>query len=122
MIKSILLITLLVCLVYNQTIVASGTNPTAISSGTLTISTYPYNLKFPISEARWVWNQNWNNSPNGETLTFLTQFKISCTCRTYVLYATADNSFKAYINGVLVLSGNNWPTVYSVDIPWNLLN
>lgn len=49
MIKSILLVTLLVGLVYNQTtIVASGSNPTAISSGTLTISTYPYNLKFPI--------------------------------------------------------------------------
>ena len=49
MIKSILLITLLVGLAYNQTIVASGSNPTAISSGTLTISTYPYAVKFPIS-------------------------------------------------------------------------
>jgi len=41
---------------------------------------------------------------------------VSCN-REAILYATADNEFKAYLNGVLVLSGNNWGNVYSYTIP-----
>lgn len=35
-----------------------------ISEGTPTISTYPYSTKFPTSQAKWIWNQNWKGSNN----------------------------------------------------------
>jgi hypothetical protein len=53
-----------------ENFVTSGISNTAISSGNLTISMYPYDITFPVVDAKWVWNQNWNNSPAGEILTF----------------------------------------------------
>jgi hypothetical protein len=48
-----------------ENFVVSGISPTTISSGTLTVNTFPYNLVFPIAGAKWVWNQNWQTSPAG---------------------------------------------------------
>ena len=47
---------------------------------------------------------------------------MNCACKAYTLYITADNGFKAYVNGNFVLSGNTWQQVYSVDIPSSYLN
>jgi len=47
---------------------------------------------------------------------------VTCACKTYTLYITADNSFKAYVNGNFVLSGSDWRTVYSIQIPSYYLN
>ncbi len=46
----------------SETFVSSGQD-TVISLGVLTVSTYPYSTTFPVSTAKWIWNQNWNNSP-----------------------------------------------------------
>ena len=32
------------------------------------------------------------------------------------VYATADNEFKVYINGILVLTGNNWRQTYTTTV------
>ena len=105
-----------------ETLISSGSANTVISSGNLTLSNYPYNVPFPVSSAKWVWNQNWSNSPNGETITFFNKFRILCACKIFTLYITADNNFKAYINGNFLLAGSNWPTVYSAVIPSDFLN
>ena len=63
-----ILIAFLVCtlsvITVSETFVSSGQG-TVVSSGTLTVSTYPYSTVFPVSTAQWIWNQNWKNSPAG---------------------------------------------------------
>jgi hypothetical protein len=47
---------------------------------------------------------------------------VACACKTFTFYATADNSFTAYLNDNLILSGSNWPTVYSAVVPSYFFN
>lgn len=105
-----------------ENFVLSGASNTVISSGTFTISTFPYETSFPVTGAKWVWNQNWLSSPANEVVVFFNRFNLPCACKTLTLYVTADNNFKAYINGNLVLSGTDWHTVYSTVIPSQFLN
>jgi hypothetical protein len=48
-----------------ENFVVSGVSPTSLNTGTVTVSTYPYNIAFPVSSAKWVWKQNFNTSPIG---------------------------------------------------------
>lgn len=103
-----------------EVILASGSDA-VVSSGTLTISTYPYGVNFPVSDARWIWNENWRSSPANEVLTFFSPFRVICFCKTLTLHITADNLFNVYINGKLLTTGDNWQRVYSVEIPSSYL-
>jgi hypothetical protein len=47
-----------------ETLLTSGLNA-VVSSGTLSISNYPYGVAFPVNNAKWIWNQNWASAPNG---------------------------------------------------------
>jgi hypothetical protein len=105
-----------------ENFVVSGVSSTVISLGNFTISAYPYGVAFPVAGAKWVWNQNWNGSPTSETITFFNRFNVACACKTFTLYITADNGFRAYLNGNFILSGNNWPTVYSAVVPSYFFN
>ena len=79
---SIVLIALLLAIVSSApfNVIVSGTDTTSIDEGTLTISTYPYPVNFPVAEAKWIWNQDALNSPNGQKLTFLHKFRTRCDC------------------------------------------
>jgi hypothetical protein len=105
-----------------ENFVVSGISDTVISSGNFTISSYPYTTVFPVASAKWVWNHNWKNSPSGETITFFNRFNVACACKTFKLYVTADNSFKAYLNGEFILLGTSLLTVYSAVIPSYIFN
>jgi hypothetical protein len=105
-----------------ETYVLSGTTPTIISWGTLTVNTYAYGVVFPVAGAKWMWNQNWSNSPVGETIAFFNKFNLPCACKELTLYISADDSFSAYINGNLLKSGGTWNVLYTVPIPASFLN
>jgi hypothetical protein len=126
--KTLALLCIVVCLstpglAAAEAFVLSG-SPTVISLGTYTTSGYPYPYpnNFPVQGAKWVWNQNWNNSAVGETITFFNSFNLPCACKTLTLYITADDSFSAYINGNFLQSGVGWTTSYTVPIPSKFLN
>ena len=64
----------------------------------------------------WLWS-----SPDlmpGRTLTYEHTFYASCTSSA-TFQATADQSFRAYFDGRLILSGNDWRSVYSIDVKLN---
>lgn len=105
-----------------QTLVTSGLNA-VISSGTVTISTNPRlnPVSFPVSNAKWIWNENWSNAPVNETLTFFSSFRVNCFCKKFTLFATADDKFSAFINGKFLINGSNWSKIYSIEIPSNYL-
>lgn len=127
MIKQTLLLLLCFSSAWTYVYVASGTK-TVISNGTVTENTHPPypRAAFNNSNAKWIWNQNWQRTPHAETLTFMNTFTFrhycTCTPKNLILRMTADNYFSAYINGEFVLSGNEWRRVYEITIPEALLN
>ncbi|MFO0756798.1 MAG: DNRLRE domain-containing protein [Byssovorax sp.] len=66
------------------------------------------------STAHWIWSYDSRGSGDNQTVYFRKKF--TATKNSYTLYVTADNSFTAYLNGSVVGSGNNWPTVYSFGV------
>ncbi len=66
----------------------------------------------PNSPAHWIWYYASNNGNDFSTVYFRRTFVAQAT-ESMTLSMTADNLFTAYLNGVQVCSGNNWP-VFSV--------
>ena len=62
----------------------------------------------------WIWNNEGMSSPMGRTLTFQSLFYVSCPTPVQ-LNITADDRFQAYIDGKLIVKGNNWRLIYSVN-------
>ena len=80
---SILFTLLLLAVVANSApfnVIVSGTGTTSIDDGTLTISTFPYNLNFPVPEAKWIWNQDTLLAPANQKIVFFHKFKTRCDC------------------------------------------
>lgn len=65
--------------------------------------------------AFWIWNNEAMLSPPGRTLTFEVLLYSSCSSPAQ-LNITADDSFKAYLDGKLILQGNNWRLIYTITI------
>ncbi|MEP7125925.1 MAG: putative metal-binding motif-containing protein, partial [Byssovorax sp.] len=66
------------------------------------------------SAAHWIWSYDSRSSGDLQTVYFRSKF--TATKTSYTLYVTADNSFTAYLNGVTIGTGSNWPTVYSFPV------
>jgi hypothetical protein len=63
--KLIIVLLLFISLSWSYVYVASSVG-TVVSNGTLAFNTYPYGTNyFANSPAKWVWNQNWQNTPSG---------------------------------------------------------
>lgn len=66
--------------------------------------------------AQWIWNSQNDSWPVGYTNTFQKLFLADCPQTAATLSITADDTFTAYLNGVLVGTGNNWPTIYTFNV------
>lgn len=64
----------------------------------------------------WLWTSP--DLATTRTLTFEHTFYATCTGAS-TLQVTADQNFKAYLDGRLILSGNDWKSIYSADIKLN---
>jgi hypothetical protein len=63
----------------------------------------------------WVWDNEGMASPPGRTLTFQALFYLSCNS-SLLLNITADDHYSAYVDGKLVLKGNNWRVINSINL------
>lgn len=117
------ILALLLAIAMSQTVnlVISSPSTTTISipAGMTVTNEFLHNWIGPNvlgNGANWIWNNIADGWPDGYTNTFQTLFPANCISTKALLRATADNEFTAYINGVLVLSGNNWKNIYNASI------
>lgn len=61
--------------------------------------TFPYPAAAAHPQAKWVWFNDCQTSNGPATITITQKFRLACD-GPVTLYATADNTFIAYINGI----------------------
>ena len=101
-----------------ETLTRSNLNTNLITSGNSITLAGHHNVYHPNMVgpgAFWIWSSEGLHSPPGKTLSFETLFFANCGSP-IELNITADNSFKAYLDGMLVAKGNDWRTIYSVTM------
>jgi len=72
---------------------------------------------WPDPQGEWMWPSPGPTDLNRpeSTAYFRRQFTTDTTAM-YRFYCTGDNEFDLWVNGEMVLSGNDWGTTYSVDV------
>lgn len=116
--KVFILITLCLVLSQQAVLIASSPSNTAITSPPLqTVVVEPFHSVNPpttigATGAQWIHKSGGAGWPNGDVVTFYTQFYADCL-NPITLEITADNIFSAKLNGGAPVTGNDWKRIYS---------
>ena len=125
------IIGLLLAETLSQTVLLSSSPSTAIiispSGYTLVPETYhnTNNPNYLGNGAQWVWLNGSSSWPLGFSASFQSTFYVDCPQISATLRITADDEFKAILNGNTVGTGTSWQKVYIFDVKlecgWNEL-
>jgi hypothetical protein len=99
-------------------IVKSDLSTTVLTPGYSTsLSSFhnSYQSNFLGAGTFWIWTNEGDIAPKGRTITFENLFYVNCN-GPITLNITADQSFTAYLDGEIVVQGDNYVRVYSVPL------
>jgi len=95
---------------------------TSINPPILAVASTKLQSTIPAApDAKWVWANNCRYTNGPGTVTVTQTFRLSCS-GPVTIYATADDSSVAYINGIKVLQTKNYAAIFSAIIAPQVLN